>query len=242
MIGRIFYFFLLAVLALGVVLIQLDRQAYNDPGVIAAVPEPVSGVARQRQLEMLTEQDTFGELLPQTRDLVRKRPLPARHLVLFARSAELAGERDAALAALEVAAVRGWREPGAQLVVAQAGILSGNYEAAAQRLAALSATGAAPDQTNILLAAMLAEPDGRSALADLLTEEGAWKFWFVQRLRTVAQEEQFVDTIAMAWEGGAALDCDQLRPAAQALVNADRQAEAQRIWRGDCASQTLTAN
>lgn len=237
--GRALYLLLLAALGLCVVGVQLDRQAYDDLQAAALVPGPFRGVSEQRVLEASARQEQPPAMVDEARNLVRRRPLPARHLLLFAQAAERAGEREQAIAAIEIAAVRGWREPGPQLAVAQAGLLSGNYDAAAQRLAALAATGAAYDETSILLAAMLAEEGGRAALADLLTGEGTWKRNFVQRLASVAQAEQLADTIDMAWERGATLDCAQLRMAAQRFMASERPDLAERIWQGDCAREPL---
>lgn len=239
--GRASYFLVLAVLAIVVAGVQLDRQAYDDPQAATLVPGPFRGVAQQRLLEAAAAQDPASAMLPQARDLVRMRPLPARHLILFAQAAEREGERELALAALEVAATRGWREPGPQLAVAQAGMLSGNYPASAQRLAALVATGAAAEEADLLLAAMLAEEGGREALADLLRGEGSWKRYFVQRLAATGSYEELAETIAMAWDRGAVLDCAQIRPVAERFLRDGRAELANRIWQGDCASEPLSA-
>lgn len=240
---RAFYFLILAALAAGVIGVQLDRQAYGDPAVLPVVPAPMRAVAQQRMVEIaVTSAEAGQDITGEARDLVRKRPLPAHHLVLFAQAAELAGEREEAILALELSAVRGWREPVPQLAVAQASLLSGNYAAAAQRLAALSVTGAAPDQTNALLAAMIADEGGRDALADLLTREGTWKGWIVQRIRPLGTDEQFADIIAMAWDRGADLNCTQIRPTARSLLRAGQPDQAARIWQGPCAREQLAAN
>lgn len=237
MIVRALYFLVLAGLAPLVIAVQLDRQAYSDPVAVALTPEPFRGVAQQRLVEAsLTSVD--GEVLqPAVRELVRRRPLPARHTLLYAQVAERAGDTDAAIAALEVAAVRGWREPLAQLAVAQAGLLSGDYAVAAQRAAALSATGGASDQLASILAALVAEEDGRQALADLLTGEGAWKRQFIPKLYSAGTPEHFAEIISMAWDRGAMLDCTQLERVAARLLNDGRQDLATRIWQGDCARQ-----
>lgn len=238
--ARRLYLLLLALLALGVIGVQLDRQAYRDGQVLHAVPVPFRAVALQRQLEadLGSRQDAPG-LLSEARELVRKRPLPARHLLLYAQSAELGGEREQALAALEIAAVRGWREPVPQLAVVQAGLVSGDYAAVAQRLAALVATGAAAEQTNALLGEMMAEAEGREALADLLAGEGTWKRHFVTALRAGGDSDDLAATIALAWARGATLSCDQLRPAALTYLRAGRPDLADSIWQGDCARERL---
>ncbi len=236
---RAIYFLVLAALAAVVTGVQLDRQAYGDPQAASLVPGPFRGVAQQRLLEASAAQDQAPAMLSQARDLVGKRPLPARHLLLFAQAAEREGERDLAIAAIEVAAARGWREPGPQLAVAQAGLLSGNYPASAQRLAALVATGAATEETDLLLAAIMAEQGGREALADLLTGEGAWKRYFIQRLAAVGGDGDLAETIAMARDRGAVLDCAQVRSVAERFLAEGRQDLADITWRGDCARQEL---
>lgn len=240
--ARAFYFVFLAAFAIAVIGVQLDRQAYGDLQAANLVPGPFRGVSQQRLLEVSARQEPPPAMLRPARDLVRKRPLPARHLLLFARAAEQEGDRGRAIAAIELAAARGWREPGPQLAVVQAAMLAGNHPAAAQRLAALVATGAATDETDLLIAAMLAEEGGREALADLLTGEGNWKRYFVQRLAAAGSDEEIAETIAMAWDRGAVLDCVQVRPLAERYLGEGRDDLASSIWRGDCANETLTAD
>ncbi|WAT17019.1 hypothetical protein OZN62_08695 [Aurantiacibacter sp. MUD11] len=239
MMGRAVYFFALAVIAMAAIGIQMDRQAYSDPSVVDLVPSPFRGVAQQRSLEAAVARGDSNNILTEARNLVRMRPLPARHPLLYAQAAELDGNNDAAIGALEVAAARGWREPVPQIAVARAGLLSGDYASAAERVAALSATGSANDQANDILTAMMDEAGGRQAIAALLTRDGTWKRYFVQRLRSVGMDEEFAETIEMAWDFDATLDCAQLRPAALNFLRRDQSDLANKVWRGDCAKEQL---
>lgn len=172
MIARAALWVTLAVLALLVVVVQTDRQAYRDPLAIGVVPGPARVVAQQRLAELAIASGGQGSTLAATRNLVRWRPIPAHNLLLYAQMAQLGGEGDQVIRALEVAASRGWREPQLQLLVGQSALLEGNATAAAQRLAALLATDAGGPAQARLAADLLSTPSGRQALIALLATPG----------------------------------------------------------------------
>lgn len=202
-------------------------------GLLIVLP-PFRGAAQQRLVEMAIATNNPDAAMVGARDLIRKRPMPAQHLVLLAGAAQLAGQDDRVIAPLEVAAVRGWREPVVQLAVARAGILSGDFGSAAQRVAALIATNAPREQTDALLAELLSQAQGRAALVDMLATEGHWKRRFIPRLQQAGTPGQLVDTLDRARERGAMLDCAQLQTARDVLTRDGDADLAARIRQDGC--------
>lgn len=234
MIARLCLYAVLAVLAAVASFAQLDRQAYVMPAFAPHVPQPFRAASQQRLVEGALATGNTTVALDGARDLIRKRPMPAHHLVLFAGAAQLDGQDDKVIAPLEVAATRGWREPVVQLAAARAGILSGEFGSAAQRIAALIAITTPREQVDPLLAALLASEAGRAAIAEMLATEGHWKRHFIPRLQLVATPAQFVDTLVKAQQLGAVLDCAQLQAARDILVRDGHADLAARIRRDGC--------
>ncbi|GAA0267031.1 hypothetical protein GCM10009127_03320 [Alteraurantiacibacter aestuarii] len=237
MIGRIAFYGLLLALAGLVVSVQLDRQALDDPQLGLVVPEPLRAVAQERLLEAQLVAGGTAQSAGMARELLRRRPLPARHLVLLAQAAQVSGDTDLAIRALEGAALRGWREPFPQLAVAQAGVISGNYPSAAQRIAALTAMGGYPEETNRLLGIMLDSAEGREALASQMALGGRWTKYFAGQLAQAGTLEQFADTIERARAKGALLDCGQLQAVAERGLADGEEDLVARFWPGACPAR-----
>jgi uncharacterized protein HemY len=137
MIGRAAWIALLAAIALVTTFAQLDRAARFAPDLAASVPAPFRGFAAEQLARKSIGADDAEESLRAARALLRARPMPAENLTLLARAELLAGDEEAALAALQAAAGRGWREPFAQRAMAEAALESGDAQVAEQRIAAL---------------------------------------------------------------------------------------------------------
>ncbi|MXO70362.1 hypothetical protein [Alteraurantiacibacter buctensis] len=187
MIKRGLYFAFMALLGLIVLGSQLDRQAQLDPRYLAAVPAPFRSTAQRILVEAMLAGGEETASMEEARKLVRWRPMPAHHLVLFALSAQMDGGEDLALPMLEESARRGWREPITQIAVARAALLSRDYPSAAQRVAALIATGSAPDVTDGLLAELIATPAGRGALAAMVSQPGYWQGSLMRRVASAGR-------------------------------------------------------
>lgn len=231
-----FYLALLACAAL-VIGVQLDRQTYEDAALARLVPQPFRAVARQRLVEAsVSAADPAGTaMLANARRLVRLRPLPARHLLLYAQAAQASGAGNEVVPALELAALRGWREPVPQLVSAQASLLTGDYPAAAQRIAALLATGAAPHETDQLLSRSVQDAGGREAMVQMLATRGYWSNALPRRLAAAAGAQDFAELVTQARARGLLFECTLLRETASRHARNGAGAQAERIMAGDCA-------
>jgi hypothetical protein len=234
MIGRLIWSTALAALALIVTFAQLDRAARSEPALARLVPAQFSGFAAERLAEQALAREDAAEAHLQAVALVRRRPIPAEHLRLLAQAATLAGDSPHALAALEAATTRGWRDPVTQLAAAQSALAQGRHDAAAQRLAAVFARGAAQDQALPLLAALLAEPGGRTAFAMQLATSARWPGNILPVASGAVPPADFAPTIALALNRGAILPCDRLGRIADGYARSGHAAEAAIFWPGAC--------
>ena len=234
-VGRLAYFALLLVAGGLVIGVQLDRQSLKDPHLAPMVPAPLRAEAQERLVEIRYAAGDGPGAYDEARLLVARRPLPAHHLVLLGSAAALDGDADAALAAMELSASRGWRDPVPQVLVAQAALLSGNAGVAADRLTALLAQGVATETVEPLLARALATPDGRRAFAERLAGPGYWHAAFLRLAPTVARPDEFAEVIALARQQGAAPDCNRLRAVAAAFRRAGNAPAAAVLEGGNCA-------
>jgi len=234
MIGKIAWGIALAGLAAAGSFAQLDRQSRSNPALAALVPQPMRGFAAERLAEQAIAAKDVAGAAQAARTLILARPLPAEHLSLLSLSAALAKDEPRALAALEQATMRGWRDPMAQVVAGQAALMQGNHQAAAQRITALLSTGNQPDQAFAMLARLLADPAGRTAFAKQIAARGRWQGDMLAPASAVVAPDDLARTIAEAHAEGGRLPCDRLASLAQKYVSEGQAASAQRFWPGDC--------
>ena len=234
MIARMLWWTSLAAIGLAAAVVQLDRSARFDPELAAMVPTSLPGFATEQRVKAAIADRDSATALAEARALVRGRPLPAEHLSLLSYAAAMEGDEALALAALEAATLRGWREPLAQQAAAEAALLSDEHDIAAQRIAALLATGELRDEALDLASRLLASEPGRQALARRLAADGHWQVNALVPLAAVAEPRQLTQAIVLAAGGGAALPCDRLSAIAAAYANIGRDAEAAAIRAADC--------
>lgn len=234
MIGRIVWALALAALAVIACFAQLDRAARSQSQLAAAVPAMFRGFAAERLTQMSLAARDGPAANSEARLLIAARPLPAEHLRLLSQAAALEEDTPRSLAALEAASMRGWRDPVAQLAAAQAALLQRQPEAAAQRIAALFATGAFLDETPALAAQLLAEPAGQAAFARQLANPARWPGNAIAPLAGAVPPAQLAQTLALASEFGADLPCDRLAAIAQRYRNERHEQAAALFWPGDC--------
>lgn len=195
-------------------------------------------MARQRMIELaIVSGHADGATLAASRHLVRWRPVPAHNLVLYAQSAQLAGEQDRLLPALEVAASRGWRVPLLQVMAGRAALLSGDADGAANRIAALIATGAAPAERRLMLAELMQQAPGRAALARLFERPGHYSPRLLNSLAEAGSPGQVLAIVRDVRQAGIVLDCEALRALATRWQRHSLDPEAARLLVMGCGEQ-----
>ena len=234
MIGRIIWLTGLTAMALVASLAQLDRAARSQPALAALVPAPFRGFAAERLTERAIIAKDAQTALGEARRLVRARPLPAEHMRLLSQAAALGGDTELALAAMGAATSRGWRDPVAQVAAGQSALLQGEFDAAAQRIGALFAVGMLPEQRDALLAALLAQPDGRAAFARQLVTPSRWRENAISMATQLVPPDRLAPTLAMAQAEGAALPCDRLAAIAASYTASGSAEQAALFWPGHC--------
>ncbi len=234
MIARSIWWAVLSIIAVVTVFAQLDRSTRFTPSYSVLVPQAFAGFAAERTAQRAVLAQEGEASLAAARALVAARPVPAEHLTLLAQAQIQAGQNDAAIATLEAATKRGWRDPLAQMAAAQAALADGAHEAAALRLNALFATGLVPDQSAAGLAILLTSEGGREAFAQRLAGEGRWQDALLNRVRNEIAPADLAPTLALAQEQGAELSCGVLQRIADQYSEAGLIAEAQMVDPGAC--------
>ncbi|WP_162925257.1 hypothetical protein [Aurantiacibacter odishensis] len=215
---------------------QLDQQSRLSPGYALLVPDAFSGNAARERSKLALQLGQPEVALAEAREQIALRPMPAESLSLLALAAIETGNSDIAQEALGAASRRGWREPLAQYASGEAALNQGLEAVAAQRIAALFATGNLRKPAYTLLARLVETSEGREAFAERLAAFGRWQSQIVLGAADYATAENWSSTIAMALDQGAKLNCDQVHRLAERYRRANRLDAVARLQTGACRS------
>lgn len=236
MIARLLIALLAVGLALVVTFAELDQQSRQSPALATVIPAPFSGNAARERAKLAMQLGQADLAIDEAREQLSMRPMPAESLTILALAALQSGDQDTARSALEAASRRGWREPISQLASGQAALDQGQYTVASQRAVALLSTGNLTDQAVAILARLLELPEGREAVADRLASFGRWQYNALLAVYPAADAGHWAETIALAQDRGAELDCDRLERLANAYRMDGLHEDAARFWPGHCES------
>ena len=93
----------------------------------------------------------------------------------IAQAATVDEQPELAVRAIVLSASRGWRDPVAQEITAEAALAEGDYAIAADRIAALWSSGEDNERLDELSGRLLASEAGMQAMADRYREKGRWQ-------------------------------------------------------------------
>ena len=238
MIGRIAWVLSMICVAVVAVFAQLDRASNYQPAYAPFVPVAFSGAAAERMAQFSVAAQDGPEAVHRARTLIAVRPLPAEHLTLLSLASALNGDEATTIAALEAASMRGWREPFSQLAVARSAMAQGQYDSAAQRLAALLATGEFREAALTMIADLLTTSAGRAAFAQRIAATGHWQDNLQVQISRAADPDDYARTIELAAELGGTMPCEGLRKVAQNYRKDGLDELLARFWPGTCDNQT----
>lgn len=213
MITRILWAALMAVIALVVIGVQLDRQSRKTPALAVAVPEVLRSSAQLPIAAYALDGDNPELALSEARRLVARRPLPAEHLRILAQAEFAAGLNEKSALTIQYAAQRGWRDPVAQEAMLRLALGAGDKAEAARRFAALFLRR---DTTDALLEELgpevLAEPGGagRTTLIEIVGGGERWHNQFLRRGALVMPPDAYVEIVTATTEAGTRYDCNLL--------------------------------
>ena len=226
--ARLCWFAMLALVAVAMVLAQLDRASATRQTLSTLVPGPFAatagGVAAKRHLV----DGDHGQALVAARENLLIRPVPAESLTTLALAYSATGQREPAIAAMEASIQRGWRDPVAQLTAGGAALKAGQYDAAAQRVAALLATGKLPREAWMLFAALARTDEGRQAIALRYAAPGQWQRNTWRRAAQSLQPVAFADLAMRVQQAGGEVLCEDLSKVS-AIYRASAAPAAERI-------------
>lgn len=231
MIGRVVWIaFLLGIAAISIG-VQLDREARKTPGLALQVPELFRSGAQPRVTALAIDAGATDLAVAQAQTLVRRRPLPARHLRLLAQAQFAAGNTEASGLAIQYAAQRGWRDPLAQEAMMQIALAAGNRPEAARRYAALFLIRDT-DRSLLENAGLEVFPqtvgEEREVFAQIVAGGERWHNTFLNRGASVMPADAFVEVIEINTRDGTRFRCPALRQA-QRVIESKDQAQGERL-------------
>jgi hypothetical protein len=232
-----------AILACAAVLaaaLELDRQSRRDEGLSALVPEPARHFAQfnlARDAVFAGEQSGY----PLARSLLRRRPVPARNLEVFALAAAARGRLDEAAMAFSLGAARGWRARITQLVVADDAIAKGNWDIAFQRMVAVWSRGLRDRTVTDRMNAIVETSPGREAAAKWLAGSQRWQRYYTGWGTSALDPQAHVATVSRAVELGMSLNCADAGRALHNLLMRGAARPAERLSRLACSGTQSVA-
>lgn len=215
--------------------VELDRQSRRDPAFARLVPRWIASFALAEDVTTALRDDRAQDALEGARDLVAVRPVPAENLTMLALAADANGDADLATRAIGEAAMRGWREPVAQVSVMEAAVAQGEWAIATQRLDALRRTGQPAEISDNALKAIGQNADGRKELARRLAEPAPWADDFLRRGPRLLAPGEFAEVLSGSEKLGARFDCARLAASAVEVLRKGQPAAARAVWHGECA-------
>ncbi|MEP0391098.1 MAG: hypothetical protein ABJ205_12030 [Erythrobacter sp.] len=225
MIGRVIWFALLIGAAVITIGVQLDREARKTPALALEVPEPFRSGAQPRIVALAIDAGASEMAVSQAQKLVRRRPVPARHLRLLAQAQFTAGDNEASGLAIQYAAQRGWRDPLAQEAMMQIALAASNRSEAARRFAALFLRGGT-DRASLEQSGKVVFPEEhgeeRRVFAQIVSGGERWHNAFLTRGARVMPADAFVEIIEISAKDGTNFSCSALRQAQKVIEGKDQ--------------------
>lgn len=242
MLRRAWYLLLLIVAAVATV-VQVDRHAHEVPAYAAFVPHRFANFSLIGTAAQEAENGPPKKAVADARRVVSMHPIQAESLTLLAVAELRNHNQDLGSRALLLAAQRGWREPLAQRAVAIAAAQSGEWDVAADRLAALwKASSDGPDLRE-LSASLLQQPEMQAHFATRLVDdkEGVWTDGFVRWATDNLEPAVFVNTVTRANRAGARFDCAMMTKSTRKLLRQGWLSLAKQLWHSQCGAGQSSA-
>ncbi|QSR18993.1 hypothetical protein [Novosphingobium sp. KA1] len=234
-IRKLVWFALWVAVAIAALGFETDREARHNASLAEYVPTPFRGFA----LEVLARgdfargDDAAGMQL--AREMVARRPIPAEGMAMVAQGELAEGRERPALAAVMVAAERGWRDSFTQAALVQLAVQGGDWDIAAQRLLALWRKGENNDELRVLSGAVLSRKEGLRAFNAQLRAEAGWSnallLWSADTL-----DASLVRSLAHTLRRQhAQLDCSLLSVRAISAIRRGRGDVVDALWQAACS-------
>lgn len=216
--------------------VQLDFATRTRQDLVPFVPKLFRSFSQNYMVLAAANSENAGEALKVAKELVRRRPMPAESLSLYAVIAGMHQNLTLSSKALTLAAERGWRDPLAQRATLISAVASKNWTAAAQRLDALERTGQSGPEEQQQLAKIAGNEQGRAALANRLVSRRNWMNRFLGQGASALNPTDFSDIVRRVVSQNPEIDCATLSRAATTLAARGLVDEPNAIWSGKCVS------
>lgn len=225
--ARFVWYASLAIVALVTASLQIDRESARNPALAPLVPEAMRSFAQVPIAQRSAQVAGQDQSLRDAKLLVQRRPVPAETLRILAMAQFSAGQSDAGIKTIQIAAQRGWRDPLTQSAMLQIAMSAGDEAEAARRFTALMLRPEIGDtELHDVAASLFALPDSAAALTliDILAGTERWQNAFLRRGARVLPAKTFAHITAEAQMQGAVFECPALQAALQGITNRDETA------------------
>lgn len=233
-VGKSVWFALWAAVAVAAAGFEMDREARYNASLAALVPAPFRGFALEVLARGALARGDSAAGVQLAREMVARRPIPAEGMAMIAQGELAAGRERSALAAVMVAAERGWRDSFTQAILVQLAVQGGDWDIAAQRLLALWRKGGHNDEVRSLSGAVLSRKEGLRAFNAQLGAEASWSnvllLWSARTL-----DASSVRSLAHTLRSQRArLDCSLLSDGANSAIRRGRGEAVDALWQAAC--------
>jgi hypothetical protein len=221
-------------LCLIVAVVQIDRQSRKTSSLAVLVPGPARSFALEDIVQDAMHQGRPQEALQLARKLVKLRPIPAEHLRALAQAELGTGQNREAYEAIAVAGERGWRDPIVQFATVVGAIQEGNWDRAAQSVAALWAIDLDTARREKAVSLLVLHEEGRTALAAIMATNVPAENALLNWLAHDTPLEVAGQIVAAALRGGGQFDCRSLARLSGRIAVRGDAALAARLWPTVC--------
>lgn len=224
MIARLVWIATLAIVAVIIAGLQLDRQTRRTSAIAQGVPQLFRSAAQFPIAANALAGPDPVLALSEAEKLVSRRPMPAEHLRVLAQAQFAAGDYNQGTLTIQYAAQRGWRDPLAQESMLRLALSAGDKPEAARRYAALFLRRDTQDELLEKLGQqVLAEPEGagRTTLVDIVSGGERWHNQFMNRGARVMPPDAFAEIVRSTIAQGARYDCGLLEQAGRVVSARD---------------------
>ncbi|MFC0685385.1 tetratricopeptide repeat protein [Novosphingobium clariflavum] len=241
-VGKSVWFALWAAVAVAAAGFEMDREARHDASLAARVPAPFRGFALEVLARGALARGDSAAGVQLAREMVSRRPIPAEGLAMMAQGELAAGREQPALAAVMVAAERGWRDSFTQAIVVQLAVQGGDWDIAGQRLLALWRKGEQSDELRALSGAVLSRQEGLTAFTAQLRAEAGWSNALLLWSASALDAHKVGVLAGTLRKNGAQLDCPSLSASASDSIRFGRGAAVEALWLQACGRRRAGAS
>lgn len=221
-------------------LVQADRHSVEARSFNTFVPEQFRIFTLARASLQKINQARPTEAVHDAKRLVFLHPIQAESLTVLALAEHSAGNEKRSVAALTLAAERGWREPFAQQAVALAAARSGEADVAAERLIALWKTSSGRQFAYQVTPRILVNDVTIVEFTKRLDAKSYWTRVFSRWAADHLSSTVYRKVVQHSRNNGHSFRCDYIAQKVRKYLTRGLADDARELWFDNCSSNVST--